>query len=741
MTLAACDLLAALRRGELLPPEQLLEAERLAAALPSTDALMTALVERGFLTAYQAGELKEGRGLGLVVGSHVLLAKLGEGGMGEVFRARHKAMGREVALKRILAKRLDWPGAVGRFLREVRAAALLSHPNVVRVFDAGEEGGVYYLTMELLRGIDLSRHLRQRGPLPVEEAVEYVRQACVGMQHAHEKGLVHRDLKPANLMLTDKGLVKVLDMGLALVCDASTMTQAGGYFGTVDYMAPEQVQDSHQVDIRADVYSLGCALYHLLAGKTPFADTHPAARPAMHLSQEPPPIEQCRPCVPPRVAAVVRKMMAKDRQQRHQTPGEAAEALAALLRRDGVSEPASGAKGGPETSPSLAVTETASGESIVPPTRTVSLPPLISAARRPGRPAGNRAVLLAGLIGVALTLSLGCLAFLVVPVLSRGDKDGERQAGKDKSLKDKDKAPADKDKAPREEIGKDKDTFSNSVGMKFVRVKAGTFMMGSPKDEKDRGGDELQHEVELTKDFFIGVTEVTQKQYRAVMGYHPSHFSADGKASDKGKYEYAQPGGGVDKLKGKDTDDFPAELVSWEDAQDFLKKLNALEKKYKVKYRLPSEAEWEYACRGGPVFEDKKDNQELPFHFEKPTASLGHGQANFYSKIPYGDGKAGDLLERTNTVGKNGEANPLGLVDMHGNVREWCEDRYGVDYYKDAKARRDPTGPEEGISRVLRGGGWSQFGRDCRAAFRGWNAPGYRNDSAGFRVVAGPSSE
>src|SRR5262249_31451397 len=161
---------------------------------------------------------------------------LGEGGMGEVFRARHKVMGREVALKRILAKRLDAHGAVERFLREVRAAAMLSHPNVVQVHDAGESGGAYFLTMELLRGMDLARYLKQRGPLPVAEAVDYVRQACEGMQHAHEKGLVHRDLKPANLWLTQKRQVKILDLGLALVVEATTLTLAGGAFGTVDYM-------------------------------------------------------------------------------------------------------------------------------------------------------------------------------------------------------------------------------------------------------------------------------------------------------------------------------------------------------------------------------------------------------------------------------------------------------------------------------------------------------------------------
>src|SRR5207237_87000 len=153
-------------------------------------------------------------------------------------------------------------------------------------------------------------------------------------QHAHEKGLVHRDLKPANLWLTQQRQVKVLDLGLALIADASTMTHAGGFFGTVDYVAPEQVTDSHNVDVRADVYSLGCTLYHLLAGSTPFADTHPAARPAMHLSHEPPPLERRRADVPPGVAEVVRQMMAKDRERRYQTPGGAGLSLAVAALGD-----------------------------------------------------------------------------------------------------------------------------------------------------------------------------------------------------------------------------------------------------------------------------------------------------------------------------------------------------------------------------------------------------------------------
>jgi formylglycine-generating enzyme required for sulfatase activity len=290
-----------------------------------------------------------------------------------------------------------------------------------------------------------------------------------------------------------------------------------------------------------------------------------------------------------------------------------------------------------------------------------------------------------------------------------------------------------------------REPFTNSIGMKFVPVLAGTFVMGSPKDEKQREpfakekGCEQQHEVELTKDFYLGVYEVTQKQYKEVMGYNPSFFSKDGTPAQKGIYPTNKPGGGKDKVKGLNTDDFPVENVSWEDAQEFLEKLNALaaERQFNVKYRLPTEAEWEYACRGGHLIRDNKEKAQLPFHFKTPSASLGSGEANFGENFPYGQGKAGVALERTNTVGRNGEANTLGLYDMHGNASEWCSDWYDRTYYTNSP-RTNPTGPNRGSYRVHRGGCWGNRGKYCRAADRGCNAPSQRDSSVGFRVAAVP---
>jgi formylglycine-generating enzyme required for sulfatase activity len=262
------------------------------------------------------------------------------------------------------------------------------------------------------------------------------------------------------------------------------------------------------------------------------------------------------------------------------------------------------------------------------------------------------------------------------------------------------------------------DSFTNSIGMKFVRVRAGSFRMGSPPGEPDRTDEEGQHEVEITKDFFLGVYEVTQKQYKTITGTNPSHFRSGGK--------------GQDRVDGMNTDDFPVEQVSWDAAQDFLKKLNALtaEKRLGVVYRLPSEAEWEYACRGGPTSSSK------PFHFDDPTDSLCSAQANFDGNYPYGLATNGVFLGRTCKVGSY-RPNRLGIYDMHGNVREWCYDWY--DWFSYTKSHRaNPLGPDTGSQRVERGGSWFDVGRACRAAHRSsapWGQGGYL---LGFRVAAVP---
>ncbi|HEV3255341.1 MAG TPA: protein kinase [Gemmataceae bacterium] len=331
------SLVDALRQCRLLETAQLEEVARtLQARFPDPKSLARELMQRGWLTSYQANQLLQGKGQELVVGSYILLEKLGEGGMGQVLKARHRNLGRIVALKLIRKERLAHPDAVRRFQREVRSAAALSHPNIVHAYDADEISGTHLLVMEYIEGaIDLAKLVKKNGPLPVPQACEYIRQAALGLQHAFERGLVHRDIKPANLLLTANGtVVKVLDMGLARLDQStadddksSTMTQEGAVMGTPDYIAPEQALESHTVDIRADLYSLGCTFYYLLTGRAPFAGGTVMEKLLKHRLQEPKALEALRPDLPPDVAAVVRKMMAKRPDDRFQTPAEVEAAL------------------------------------------------------------------------------------------------------------------------------------------------------------------------------------------------------------------------------------------------------------------------------------------------------------------------------------------------------------------------------------------------------------------------------
>jgi serine/threonine protein kinase/Leucine-rich repeat (LRR) protein len=337
---STASLVDTLRQHRLLDPEQLEELKSFQDRFLESKALAGDLIQRGWLTPYQANQLLNGKGQELVLGSHILLERLGEGGMGQVFKARHRNLGRISAIKLIRKERLDNPNAVRRFQREVRSAAALSHPNIVRAYDADEIAGTHLLVMEYVEGaIDLAKLVKKHGPLPVPHACDCIRQAAMGLQHASERGMVHRDIKPANLLLTAGGkTVKVLDMGLARLDHpseddddkSSTMTLEGAVMGTPDYIAPEQALDTHTVDIRADLYSLGCTFYYLLTGRVPFPGGTLLQKLNKHQNDQPMPVEKLRPEVSPEVALVVRKLMAKKPGDRFQTPAELVVALAAL---------------------------------------------------------------------------------------------------------------------------------------------------------------------------------------------------------------------------------------------------------------------------------------------------------------------------------------------------------------------------------------------------------------------------
>jgi putative intracellular protease/amidase len=257
--------------------------------------------------------------------------------MGVVYQAEHRLMGRTVALKVLGPELVNHPTAVERFRREVRAAARLAHPNIVAAYDADQAGDLHFLVMEFIAGVNLAALVEAGGPLPVPQACGCAVQAAQGLQHAFEQGMVHRDIKPQNLMLTPQGQVKILDFGLARLRregreHGDALTRAGVVLGTPDYIAPEQTGDSQSVDIRADVYSLGCTLYFLLTGQVPFPQGSAVDKLLLHARGRPRRLAELRPDLPPGLVAVVERMMAKDPVRRYQTPGEVALILTPFAR-------------------------------------------------------------------------------------------------------------------------------------------------------------------------------------------------------------------------------------------------------------------------------------------------------------------------------------------------------------------------------------------------------------------------
>jgi serine/threonine protein kinase/WD40 repeat protein len=332
--LKQCDVLDAARLEELatLPEAQ----------DPDPRALGRVLLRRELLTRFQINLVARGRGKDLTLGPYVLLDRLGEGGMGEVFQARHRHMQRIVALKVIRKEKLASEEAIKRFYLEARAAGQLHHPNIVTAYDAGQAGSTHYFAMEYVDGTDLSRLVRESGPLPAGQACDYARQVALGLQHAYERGLVHRDIKPANLFVSwntaGDAVVKILDMGLARVQSAGgadkALTQTGQVMGTPDYLAPEQALDAHTADIRADLYSLGCTLYFLLTGRPPFTGDSLAQVLLKHQMADPEEPPGGWGEISTAIRAVLRKLLAKEPAKRYQTPQVLAVVLEPLCKEN-----------------------------------------------------------------------------------------------------------------------------------------------------------------------------------------------------------------------------------------------------------------------------------------------------------------------------------------------------------------------------------------------------------------------
>jgi serine/threonine protein kinase len=287
----SAELFAKLEDSGLLSKSIVSRREELLKASSAEEAA-SELVRLQLLTKYQSEVLVQEQTVPLVIGEYIVEDVIGRGGMGYVLRARHRRMKRTVAIKFLLKSLTESEDLVVRFEREVEAAARLDHQNIVTAYDAGIHDGNHFLVMQYIDGDDLSDIVKSQGPLEISKAIDVIRQTAGGLAYAHDRGIVHRDIKPANLLLDGDGVVRILDMGLARIKptpgdeETAALTNSGSMMGTVDYMAPEQAMDAKSVDHRADIYSLGCTLFFLLAGRAPFGFDSIMSRLLAHRERE-----------------------------------------------------------------------------------------------------------------------------------------------------------------------------------------------------------------------------------------------------------------------------------------------------------------------------------------------------------------------------------------------------------------------------------------------------------------------
>lgn len=294
------------------------------------------LVQDGVVTYFQSEQFLLGKWRGFTIGKFKLLERVGVGGMGQVFLCEHMFMKKRVAVKVLPPAKADQPAALGRFYREARAAGSLDHNNIVRTHDIDQDGNLHFIVMDYIDGPNLLDVVKKFGAMDIQRAISYIRQAAIGLDYAFRNSLIHRDIKPGNILIDRKGVARILDMGLARFLNDQTDQLTMKYddkivLGTADYVAPEQVANSHSVDIRADIYALGATFYFLLAGHPPFPTGTVSQKLLWHRTKDPTPIRQIRPEVPDNLAVIIGKMMAKDPKARFQTPAQVAAELDQFL--------------------------------------------------------------------------------------------------------------------------------------------------------------------------------------------------------------------------------------------------------------------------------------------------------------------------------------------------------------------------------------------------------------------------
>jgi serine/threonine protein kinase/formylglycine-generating enzyme required for sulfatase activity len=657
------------------------------------------------LTGLHAGDM---------LGQYRIVEQVGAGGMGQVYKAVHIAMDRVVALKVIAPHLLEDTRARARFQQEVRTAARLHHPNIVMAHDASEARGLSFLVMEHVEGTTLSALVVAHGLPPVPLACEVIRQAALGLQHAHEIQMVHRDIKPGNLMVSaqkSKGagvvaepthgvpvpgwpaapLVKILDFGVArlrprgrdgvpLAQPSLGLTQEGCVVGTPEFMSPEQACDSRGVDTRSDIYSLGCTLYFLLTGRPPFSADTALETMVQHLRKPLPPVDELRPGLPPQLVSVVHRMLAKTAAERFQTPAEVAEALepwtgglAPTVTVEGVGVPAAGQPGSaagvatPFEKRNTDLMRAVKPEGERP--RSLAVPPRPAAS---GSFSGGGAILALFLLAFVSALA----GYVVLQML---DRQGDHRADGEDELRE------------------------NSLKMRFAAFGPGQF---------ERAVGQQGQKVTFARGLEVATTVVTRGQFHDFV--KDTDYKTESERAQGASRGSLVPLADVGYQRDHDAfwyqcgpvgDNLPVTCVTFEDAIAFCNWLSDKEDRTKCYlrdgdewvcafesngYRLPTDAEWEFAARSG--------QKEL-----LPTSLADCGW--------FRENSGG----RPHVVGEK-KPNGRGLYDMWGNVRQWCWDR-------------------EGKGHIAWGGGWSDKMADLTKTPRRLLDRDHRSTDVGFRVV------
>lgn len=657
---------------------------------------------------------------------------LGRGAFGIVAKAYDEKLHRVVAIKMLSPNLATASPLRQRFLREARSAAAVTHENVVAIYDTQEEP-IPYLVMEFVPGPTLQQRMNETGPMEVAEVLRVGQQIASGLAAAHAVNLIHRDIKPSNILLSG-GLserAKISDFGMARAVDDASMTRSGMIAGTPMYMAPEQAH-GETLDHRADLFSLGSVLYQMAGGRPPFRAMNTLAVLKRVCEDTPPPLDDVLPGTPRWLEKIIFRLLEKKLEDRYQTAQEVADLLTRCQRELEYN--------GKVTCFDDELGST--GTSVVKPEKSTFF-----ASRK-----ASLGWLAGGVIALVAAIAISLNSDQrersdSVSVTSSANPTSTTGTGRPVNSAEStgwhdwpDDAPmpaivpfdAEQAKAHQEAWAEYLEIpveYENAIGMKFRLIPPGEFLMGSTPAQIEAAlkvvvynewrenitSETPQHKVVLTKPVYFGVTEVTQTQYEQIMGFNPALFSATGRAKEI--------------VSGLDTDNYPVDTVSWNDAEEFCTRLSQKEglqpfdfhlsnvpsSQEGSGYRLATDAEWEYACRAGTstLFCSGDEDQDLRL--------VGWIKDN-----------AGN---RTHTVGEL-TANSFGLFDVHGNVWEWVMDSWEPEFYSNFQenAATDPFCTGLNL-RLFRGGNANSSPSDCRTAFRLALDASIRPYYVGIRVV------